>query len=311
MPNPNKFALAAIFTLFLLACSNQPGGLPEPTDTPTSGEVKVVVDESYTRLFETEIYTFESFYANATIHVTYLSESDALNRMLNDSCKVVVMSRDLTPAERKTFEAGNLFPVSTKIGEDAIALIVNGENPDSLLTSEELKAMLLGKDSLWSQLHENSQRERINLVFDSKGSANARYMRDSLLEGKDFSKNVFALNSNPEVIEYVSTHKGALGFVGVNWISDLDDSRVKEILKKVKVLAVSNGKKPAVKPEQAHIKLKDYPFTRGIWMINRQTRAGLGMGFVSFVAGEKGQLMILKQGLIPGFPPERTIKIKY
>jgi hypothetical protein len=35
------------------------------------------------------------------------------------------------------------------------------------------------------------------------------------------------------------------------------------------------------------------------------------MGFVSFVAGEKGQLIILKSGLIPGFPPERKIKIKY
>jgi hypothetical protein len=35
------------------------------------------------------------------------------------------------------------------------------------------------------------------------------------------------------------------------------------------------------------------------------------MGFVSFVAGEKGQLMMLKAGLIPGFPPERTIKVKF
>ena len=45
-------------------------------------------------------------------------------------------------------------------------------------------------------------------------------------------------------------------------------------------------------------------------MINRQTRVGLGMGFVTFVAGEKGQLIILKSGLVPAFPPQRIIEIK-
>lgn len=312
MLKQNKFIVIAVIGVLLLACSNnQPNGSPEPTDTPTSGEVKVVVDESYTRLFEAQIYTFESIYDNAKVHATYLPESDALTRLMNDSCKVVVMSRDLSPKERKIFESNNLFPISTRIGEDAIAVIVNMENPDSLISTEEISAMLLGADTVWNQLAGKQSKERINVVFDSKGSANARYMRDSLLNGKDFSKNVFALNSNPEVIEYVRKHKGAIGFVSVNWISDIDDPKVQEIMKEIKVLAVSKAGSDPVKPEQAHIKLKDYPFTRDIYMISRQTRAGLGMGFVSFVAGEKGQLLILKTGLVPGFPPERTIKIKY
>jgi phosphate transport system substrate-binding protein len=311
IPVQNKFAALIVFALLLLACSNQPNGKPEPTDTPTSGEVKVVIDESYYRLFETEIYTFESIYKNAKVYATYLSESDALNRLINDSCKVVVLSRDISAAERKIFESNNLFPISTKIGEDAIALIVHPENSDSVLSTENVKSILLGKDSLWTQLNKNSTSGKINIVFDNKGSANARFMKDSLLNGKDFSKNVFALKSNAEVIEYVSSNKGAIGFLSVNWISDKDDPKVQEVLKKIKVMAVSKGDLSPVKPEQSHIKEKDYPFTRDIYMISRQTRAGLGMGFVSFVAGEKGQLIILKTGLIPGFPPERKIKIKY
>lgn len=307
----NKFIPLTLSCFLLLACSNQPNGMPEPTDTPTSGEVKIVVDEGYTRLFETQIYTFESLYENAKVHASYLPEGDALTRLMNDSCKVVVLSRDLSPSERKTFESNNLFPISTKIGGDAIALIVNPENPDSVITTEQISSLLLGRDTTWQQLNAKSPLGHVNIVFDNKSSANARYMRDSLLNGKDFSKNVFAVNSNPEVIDYVSKNKGALGFISVNWISDLDDPKVQESLKNIKVLAVSKGDSPAVKPEQAHIKLKDYPFTRDIYMISRQTRAGLGMGFVSFVAGEKGQLMILKAGLTPGFPPERTIKIKY
>ena len=78
----------------------------------------------------------------------------------------------------------------------------------------------------------------------------------------------------------------------------------------MKVVAISKDSiKNAVKPYQAYIKTKEYPFTRNVYMVSRQTRAGLGMGFVSFVAGEKGQLMILKAGIVPAIPPTRLVKI--
>lgn len=299
------------FNLILLlvgiaGCSNP----NEPTDTATSGEVNIVVDESFQKLFDTQIYTFESIYENAKVHVKYLPENEALQRLINDSCKVVVMCRDLTTDERKKFEASNLFPISTKIAEDAIVLLVNPENTDTILTVEKLKSILLGNDSLWSQLNDKSTLGKINVVFDNSGSANARYMQDTLLQGKKFATNVFAVKSNPEIIDYVANNKNALGLLSVNWISDMDDSTTTNILKKIKVVAI--GKDDAstpVKPYQAYIKTKDYPFTRSVYMINRQTRAGLGMGFVSFVAGDKGQLMILKAGLIPAIAPVRLLEI--
>ena len=303
------FFAGTILFATLFSCSND-GRKPEPTDTPTSGEVNVVVDESFQKLFDYQIFTFEAIYKNAKIHVNYLPENEALTRMINDSCKVVVMCRDLTPTERKSFEAKNLFPISTKIAEDAIVLLVNPENTDTTLTVAQVKSILTGSDSLWKQLNDKSELEGINVVFDNAGSANARYMRDTLLEGKKFSKNVFAVKSNNEVIEYVSTHKNAIGFLSVNWISDMDDSSSTNILKKVKVVAISKeeGSKP-MKAYQAYIKTKEYPFTRNVYMISRQTRAGLGMGFVSFVAGDKGQLMILKAGLIPAIAPVRLVEV--
>lgn len=296
-------------SILLYRCSGSKGP-PEPTDTATSGEVNIVVDESFQKLFDTQIYTFESIYQNAKVNASYLSENEALSLMMKDSCKVVVMCRDLTPTERKSFEANNLFPISTKIAEDAIVLLIHPENTDTILTVEEVRSILMGKDSLWSQLDKRSSLKEISVVFDNAGSANARYMKDSLLDGKDFSGNVFAVKSNPEVIDYVSKNKNAIGVLSVNWISDMDDSATTNILKKVKVVAVAkDSTSEALKPYQAYIKTKEYPFTRSVYMINRQTRAGLGMGFVSFVAGDKGQLMILKAGLIPAIAPVRLIQV--
>lgn len=295
--------------LVLVSCNNN-SRKEEPTDTPTSGEVNIVVDESFQKLFDTQIYTFESIYTNAKIHVKYLPESDALLRLMNDSCKVVVMCRDLSKEERKTFESNNLFPISTKIAEDAIALLVHPENPDTFLTVERVRSILSGDDTLWSQLNNKSTMGKIKVVFDNPGSANARYLQDSVLQGKPFSKNVFAVRSNPDVIDYVSKNKNALGILSVNRISDMDDPKVQTFLEKIKVVAVAkNENSSRYKPYQAYIKTKDYPFTRSVYMINRQTRAGLGMGFVSFVAGDKGQLMILKAGLVPSIAPVRMVNI--
>lgn len=306
----NKYTVVAIVAAAVFFACGGPGGKPEPTDTPTSGEVNIVVDESFARLFDTQLYTFHSIYPNAKVHADYLAEAEALDKMINDSCKVVVMCRDLTKAERKQFESKNIFPISTKIAEDAIAIIVNPENPDSLLTVDKIKSILMGNDTLWSQLNKSSQLGKINAVFDNKGSANARYMQDSLLAGKAFGSNVFAVNSNPEVIEYVSKNKNAIGFLSVNWISDLDDPRVQSFLKTIKVLEIAkDSNNEGYKPYQAYIKTKEYPFSRDVYMINRQTRAGLGMGFVSFVAGDKGQIMILKAGLIPAIAPVRLVQV--
>jgi phosphate transport system substrate-binding protein len=280
------------------------------TDTPTSGDVNIVVDESFQQLFDTQIYTFQSFNPDARIHAKYLPETEALKLLTEDSCKIIVMCRDLTAAEKGNFEKANLFPTSTKISEDAIAIVVNPENTDSTLTVEKLKSVLLGKDSLWSQVNPASKLGKINVVFDNPGSANARYAEDSLLGGQKFAKNVFAVKSNPEVVEYVSKNKDAIGFLSVNWISDQDDTLTQNFLKKVKVMAISKTDgAEAFKPYQAYIKTKDYPFTRSVYMINRQKRVGLGRSFVAFVAGSKGQLMILKAGLIPSIAPVRIVEI--
>lgn len=303
----NKLILA-VLTLFIFACSNGGGSSNEPTDTPTSGKVSVCVDESYKLLFDTQEYTFESFYENADIKIIYTDEKTAMQNMINDSCKVVVINRKLTSEEKKFFDQNNLYPKETKIAEDAVALVINKENLDSTITVEKFQDILSGINK--DRVNPESKNDEMMVVFDNPNSANYRYMKDSLLQGRELGKNVFAVKSNPEVIDYVKEHKNAIGVVSVNWISDKDDSITRSFLKEVRVMGVRKFEDTkAYKPYQAYIATKDYPFCRSVYMINRQTRAGLGTGFVSFVAGNKGQLMILKMGLVPAVAPVRMVEI--
>jgi phosphate transport system substrate-binding protein len=49
---------------------------------------------------------------------------------------------------------------------------------------------------------------------------------------------------------------------------------------------------------------------RDLYIINAQGFSGLGMGFASFVAGDIGQRIILKSGLLPVRVPGRKINIR-
>ncbi len=105
-----------------------------------------------------------------------------------------------------------------------------------------------------------------------------------------------------------------MGVIGVNWISDSDDSTAGAFLKKVNVVALSmpdtsKNELEFNKPFQAYIALKKYPLLRDVVIISREGRNGLGTGFASFVAGDKGQRMIRLQGLLPATMPVRIIKV--
>ncbi len=307
-----SYTFLLVFVLFALGfySCDRSGKKAEPTDTPTSGEVNIAIDESYSLLFDTEIYTFQSLYQNAKVNARFLPETDALKALMDDSVKVVVMNRALNESEKQSFKTENLYPIETKIAEDAIAFVVNNENPDTNLLFEQISKILNGTDTTWKQVNPKSEALKLNIIFDNPNSANARYIAEFSKEAK-LPANAFAVNSNTEVVDYVSKNKGALGVLSVNWISDKDDSTSIGFLKKVKVVGISKegDSERFYKPYQAYIKTKDYPFCRDVYMINRQTRAGLGKGFVSFVAGTKGQLIILKMGLVPAIAPVRMIEI--
>ncbi|MCC6251132.1 MAG: substrate-binding domain-containing protein [Bacteroidia bacterium] len=294
--------------LMAISCNRNPVG-KDYTDTPTSGDLSIAIDDSYTLLFETQISTFEALYPNAKVYPHYVTEQQALNDVFNDSSKVAVINRELTEEELQRFKNANIYPITTPIAHDALAFIINNNNTDTTLSVKQIKNFLTGIDTMWP----TQKDKKINIVFDNPHSANYSYLK-KLNNNHTFGKNIFALNNNPEIIDYVSKNENALGVISVSWISDTDDLLSQEILKKVKVVAITGDEEISEstrfkKPEQAFIADKTYPFHRTVYMINRQTRAGLGTGFVSFVAGEKGQRIIKLSGLVPTIMQPRVIQI--
>ena len=289
------------FAFFIFQSCNRPAAKQESID---AGTANFAVDASCEPIVEQEAYIFESLNKKAKPNIQYRTENEVLRLLLNDTVRLAILSRDLTPSEVKVMNSRTLPPIVNRFAIDAIALIVNQASKDTLITVGDIKKMLNGQ----------AKTDR-KIVFDNPNSSLVRYLTD-LSGNKEFKqKNIYALKDNKEVIKYVSKNPDAIGITGFSWLSD-PDSDYADAVSKVKIVGVKDEASKTWAgdyfwPSQTTMALKQYPLTRGLYVINCTGKMGLGSGFAYFVMSDRGQRIILRSGLLPDSIPPREINIKY
>lgn len=287
-----------------------PRGNSAPLETPTSGNIKIEADESFRPIVDSQVSVFTGLYPQAHIKPEYKPETDVIRDFMNDSVNVIITSLKLSDNQMTILKAKLLEPRTVAVAWDALALIINKKNIDSLLTYENVKAIFDGKITDWNQLDPKSKLGKINVIFDNDKSGNIRYFKERF-GLTTLGSNFYAVKSNPEVVDYVSKSPNSLGIVSVNYISDKDDSLSMSFIKKIRTVGVTQEyiDNEWYYPLQGSIYDQTYPFIRQINMITRETYYGLGSGFMAFVASEQGQRIILKAGLLPATMPIRMIQV--
>jgi len=306
---------SGLFILTVLLAINSCNTTPQKImdETPTRGTINIGVDDSYKLLADAELYTFHSFYKDAHISAQYLSQDSILKLYLKDSVRLIITSRKLTENEEAYLKEKSIFPRTTKIAYDALAFILNRENTDTLIRYNSIKDIFTGKTSKWQQLNPKSKLNDIKIVFDNPGSNNVSLIMNKFGLSGSLPKYCYSVTKNSEVISYVEKHPEAMGIISVNWISDPSDSISHAFLKKVRVASISSEYdsygSDFYRPHPGYIANKSYPFIREVYMISRETFYGLGSGFIQFVAGDQGQRIILKEGMVPATMPVRLVQI--
>ena len=302
---------ALIMLMIAIACSNRTGN--KITETPTSGSIHILADSSFQPIVDAEISTFTGLYRYAHITPTYVTENDLISAFLDDSVKVVVTAWEPSAEQKELLLNTQIVVRTTAVAYDAIALVLNKENKDSLLTYDNVNDLFTGKLNDWKSINPASDCGKMSTVFDNEKSTNIRYFKEEFkLEGQ-LPSSFYAVKSNEEVIDYVSKNKGAIGLVSVNWICDKEDSTMRAFSNKIKIAAISQKfleKGSYFLPVQGSIYDKSYPFTRKINLVSRESFSGLGSGFVSWFSSEQGQRIVLKSGLVPATMPIRLIQFK-
>ena len=294
---PYVFFLSFIVVFF--AC-NQTNNQKSNDETILKGSTSILVDETLLPIIGDQVEVFESLYAGSKIKIIAKSEAESVLALAKDTSKIAILSRKLNPEEEKVFESKKITPRTTVFAIDAIAFISNKRNKDTLVALQDVVDFMKGKSNATIK----------GLVFDNPNSSTVRYMNELSGLKEMPSKGIFSFKTNEEVIQFVSENDGMIGIVGVNWLMQ-PSLKMQPIVDKINLISVKGiGKTTYYAPTQNNLAEGKYPLARDLYIINCQGYSGLGMGFASFIAGDIGQRIILKSGLLPIKIPGRNIKTR-
>ena len=156
------------FAFLAITCKNSNSN----KETIIQGTATILVDETLTPIIEDQVMVFEDQY-HAKINIVPKSETEVIQSLVKDSMRIAILSRTLNEQELKFLKSKKIFPRITPFAKDAIVLISNKSNKDTLIALEDVVDFLHGK----------KQPQFKGLVFDNPNSSTARYI--SAIAGLD------------------------------------------------------------------------------------------------------------------------------
>ena len=278
--------------LFFPGCKSFEEQKRELPDTKERGTIYVSADESFKPVIDAQVLVYESHYPDTKIIVLYKPEAECLKDLTNDSIRMIITTRGYNQEERNFLvDSMKVSPEQMVIARDAIAVIVNPASADSLFTMDDLRKILTGRI-----------KKTLIPVFDGvNATSTVRFIVDTVLRDDTLSSKTMAAKSSEGVIDYVAKNRDAVGFIGVSWIGNKEDSLQVSFLKKVKIAQLESRDQPGkyILPVQANIYLDRYSLVRDLVYILKENHQGLGHGFANFMSGEIGQLIFKRAYLLP------------
>ena len=301
------------FNLLLIGLSLLIGLFPSCGNKPKNGQAAYdyeaaasffTADESFFPILDEELEVYQALHAQGELRAEYTSQEEAMRKLMNNETWLAFTTRDFTAKELQNLKDRKFLPRTIPIAYDGLAIIVNNQNPDTMITVKDFARILSGEAQLWRDIYPNSRLDSIDVVFDNPKSSTVRYCVDSILGGKPInSHNIGAVLKSSEVVDYVENHKNAIGIIGSNWLNDKRDTTNVTFKKEITVMKVSKLDSATVsnswRPYQGYLYNGNYPLVRTIYALLNEPRSGVPSGFAHFCRLPKGQLIIFKAGLLP------------
>jgi phosphate transport system substrate-binding protein len=247
-----------------------------------AGEEQLVVQGSTTVLpiAQAAAEAFMQNNSQANISVRGGGSGNGIAALIEGTCDIADASRPMEVKEILLCQKKGISPVPHIVAMDGIAVIVHSSNPIQGLNMEEIKDIYTGKITNWKELGGKDQK----IVVVSRDSASGTFetFNKIVLKGKKVIPEALAQASNKTVATIVATTKGAIGYVGLGYLSET-----------IKALPV-NG----IAPEHGTVGSGKYPISRPLYMYTNGAPQGVVKDFIDFIWSEEGQRIVEEQGFV-------------
>jgi len=148
-----------IFTGLFPSC----GGGNRPSDNKYKESARYfAADESLSPVIDEELDIFHMKSKRDSIHPLYISEQEAIDKLLNQEVLLVFTTRSLTPNEENILKERQYRPRVITLAYDALALIVNKANPDTLINVDNFRKIMSEGGFRQSQVEHRALRRRLH-----------------------------------------------------------------------------------------------------------------------------------------------------
>jgi phosphate transport system substrate-binding protein len=200
--------------------------------------------------------------------------------LLDKTTDIATSSRKIKDEEINKAKSSSVSPYETVIAMDGIALIVNPKNPMKTITKDQIKNIYTGKISDWSQL--GGAHAKIVAVTRDTSSGTFEAFEALALNKEKVRPDALATASNQAVAQIVAQTPGAIGYVGIGYLSS-----------KVKAVTVEG-----VACTKSTVLSNKYPLSRALYLYTNGKPKGIIQKFVDFILSKEGKKIVEEEGFV-------------
>ena len=200
--------------------------------------------------------------------------------LIDGATDIADASRPMKDKEIKTAREKGVNPIAHVVARDGIAVVVHPDNPINAISIENIKAIYTGEISRWDKV---GGKGTIVVVSRDAASGTFEAFNELALNNAKLTDGALMLASNLEIARTVAQTPGAIGYIGLGYLTD-----------DVKALKVED-----IMPSEVTVNDNSYPLARPLFMYTNGEPKGLAKSFVDFIMSSTGQDIVKEAGFVP------------
>jgi phosphate transport system substrate-binding protein len=280
-----KLLLAVPLMFFVIGCGEQ----VEPNEPV--GFIQVKGSDTLVNAAQKVAEEFMKEYPHIFVAITGGGSGVGIASLINKTCDVATASREMKPKEIELAQKRGVFPKEFVVAYDGVALIVNNSNPVEKLTIGDLHRIFTGKATNWKEFG-GKDLAIVTLSREVSSGTHIYFKEEVVRLGKkdgpeEFPRETLLLTSSQAIVEEVAANEGAIGYLGMGYVSD-----------RTKPLLVAKGGE-FFPPDVDNVIKKTYPLSRPLYFYTNGEPQGTTKLFIDFTLSPKGQQQFRETGFVP------------
>ena len=290
----NRFILPVITALtivFSTSCGPASSSAEAASDSATYIENKG--SDTIVNLALAWAERYQSNHPEIRISVTGGGSGTGIASLINGTVDLANASRRIKEEEVEEAKSNGIDPVEHIIARDAIAVIVNPENPVSQLTLKQISNIYSGKYSNWTEVG-GEDRPIVRLSRETNSGTHVYFLETVLRLGNSDDKTLFSMDtlllpSSEGIIAEVRQNPNAIGYDGLGYVPD-----------DLKMIAIAEEEGGAyVLPSIATVNDKSYPIARDLYMYTDGQPTGIVKEYLDWILSPEAQEIVAELGFVP------------